>query len=81
WHKLRECFSAVFVDIPALDRADIVSSICPEADSSILVCAPQDANSRALGAAYEKITSMNAQCSGVIFNETPAQNSGYWSGP
>ncbi len=80
WHKLRDYFSAIFVDVPALDRADIISSICPEADSTILVCATQDAQSQALGDAYRKITSLNGHCSGVIFNETPAQFSGYGGG-
>jgi len=80
WHKLREYFSAIFVDVPALDRADIISSICPEADSTILVCAEEDAKSAALGDAYTKIISMNGHCSGVIFNETPAQFSGYGGG-
>jgi len=80
WHKLRDCFSAIFVDVPALDRADIISSICPEVDSTVLVCAEQDAKSKLLGDAYSKIISLNGHCSGVIFNETPAQISGYGGG-
>lgn len=80
WHKLREYFGAIFVDIPALDRTDIISSICPEADNTVLVSAPQDAKSRALGDAYSKITSLNGHCAGVIFNQTPSQSSSYGSG-
>lgn len=77
WLKLRENFAAIFVDTPALDRADILGAICPLADSTVLVCAPGEAQSKALGDAYTKISAMPSQCAGVILNDLPPQYSGY----
>ena len=71
WHKLRQHFGAIFVDTPALDRADIISTVCPEADNTLLVCASEEKHSRALGDAYTKINALNGRCAGVIFNERP----------
>lgn len=77
WHKLRQYFGAIFVDTPALDRADIISTVCPEADSTILVSASGDTHSRPLGDAYTKINAMNGHCAGVIFNDRPPMNTDY----
>jgi len=77
WHNLRQYFGAIFVDTPALDRADIISTVCPEADSTILVCASQDAQSKPLGDAYMKIGTMAGRCDGVILNEIPHQYTGH----
>jgi len=77
WHNLRQYFGAIFVDTPALDRADIISTVCPEADSTILVCAAQDTQSKSLGDAYVKIDAMAGHCAGVILNELPPQFSGH----
>jgi len=76
WHSLRQYFGAIFVDTPAMDRANIISTVCPEADSTILVCASQDAQSKSLGDAYVKIGAMAGHCDGVILNERPHQYSG-----
>ena len=77
WHRLRQYFGAIFVDTPALDRADIISTVCPEADRTILVSAPGDTQSKSLGDAYTKINAMNGHCAGVIFNDRPAMNTDY----
>ena len=71
WHSLRQHFGAIFVDTPALNRADIISTVCPEADSTILVSTARDAQSKALGDAYGKNGAMSGHCAGVIFNELP----------
>ncbi len=77
WHKLRQYFGAIFIDTPALDRADIISTVCPEADSTILISASGDTQSKPLGDAYKRINAMNGRCAGVIFNDRPAQHSNY----
>ena len=77
WHKLRQYFGAIFVDTPALDRADIISTVSPEADSTILVSASGDTHSKTLGNAYTKINALNGRCAGVIFNDLPTQHSDY----
>ena len=71
WHALRDHFSAVFVDMPALDRADIVSTVCPEADTNILVSATLNAYDQALSDTMRKMTELGAHCAGVILNDGP----------
>jgi len=77
WHSLRQQFAAIFVDTPALDRADIISTVCPEADSTILVSTARDAQSKSLGDAYVKIGAMAGRCAGVILNELPNHRTGH----
>ena len=77
WHKLREHFGAIIVDTPALDRADIITTICPEADSTILVSATKDANAKPLGDAFTRIKVMNGRCAGVILNDAPVRQTDY----
>lgn len=77
WHKLREYFGAIFVDTPALDRADIVSTVCPEADSTILVSATKDSGSKALGDAFTRINDLNGRCAGAILNDLPTLQTDY----
>ncbi|NNC37987.1 MAG: hypothetical protein EX271_11920 [Acidimicrobiales bacterium] len=71
WHALREHFFAVFVDMPALDRANILSTISPEADTNILVSATADAHDQALSDTMRTITELGAQFAGVILNDGP----------
>jgi len=71
WHKLRDHFSAVIIDTPALDRADILSTIAAEVDTSILVASTPTSKDSALGAAYARITSLGGRCAGVILNDGP----------
>lgn len=71
WHTLRNHFSAIFVDTPALDRADILSAIVPEADVNILVSASIDAASQPLTDAAKKIDEYGGSCAGVILNDAP----------
>ncbi len=77
WHKLREHFTAIIVDTPALDRADILSIVCPEADANILVSAHEDSRAQSLADAAKKISDIGANCAGVILNEKPAAVSEY----
>jgi len=77
WHSLRQRFGAIFVDTPALDRADIISTVCPEADSTILVSTAREAHAKSLGDAYVKIGAMAGRCAGVILNELPNHRTGH----
>ena len=77
WQNLREYFSDIFVDIPALDRTDILKTICPEADKTVLISNPADANLRPIGDLYAKLVNMNANPVGMIINELPRSNSRY----
>ena len=77
WHKLREYFGAIIVDTPALDRADIITTICPEADNTILVCASKNANEKPIGDAFTRIKAVNGRCAGVILNDLPVQQTDY----
>ncbi len=72
WHELRAQFSAVFVDVPALDRTDILDIICPEADSTILVSAANEVNAIPNGQAHKRILETGGRCAGMILNEFPA---------
>lgn len=71
WHKIRDHFSAVIIDTPALDRADILSTVVAEADTSILVASTATSKDAALGAAHTRITSLGGRCAGVILNDGP----------
>lgn len=73
WHTLRNHFSAIFVDTPALDRADILDAIVPEADANILVSKAEDAQAQSLTDAASKIEEYGATCAGVILNDIPTQ--------
>ena len=71
WHALRAQFGAILVDIPALDRADLIGTICPEADQTVLVSDLRDIHSEIMGQAYRRLQDMNAHCAGMILNELP----------
>lgn len=71
WQALRNRFSAIFVDTPALDRADIVSSVCTDADANVLVCNSANAKSETLARAAQYLKDHSAQCAGVILNDVP----------
>ena len=77
WYQLRQQFAAIFVDTPALERSDLLSTISPEADGTVLVCAPEQSKSKALGDAYINIKALGAHCSGVIYNRVPTPAS-HW---
>ncbi len=77
WQNLRQHFGAIFVDTPALDRSDILSTVCPEAESTILVSTAREAQSNSLGHAYAKIGAIAGNCAGVILNEMPSYNAGH----
>jgi len=77
WHKLRDHFSAIFVDTPALDRADILNTVCQEADANILVSSTPTSNTQSLTDASNKITALGARCAGVILNDGPTSLPGY----
>lgn len=80
WHALRSRFDKVFIDLPAMDRANILSTVAPEADSSILVCGTQNQNSPDLKTAAQSLTACGARCSGVILNDGPAPMGHYGAG-
>ena len=69
WHVLREHFSAIFIDTPALDRANILSTVCPEVDTNILVSATTDAKDQALSDLMNSIKEKGGTCAGVILND------------
>lgn len=77
WHKLRQHFAVIIVDTPALDRADIIETICPEADATILVSASNNARSQSLTDASNRLQNMSAVCAGVILNQAPLQTTNY----
>jgi len=77
WNKLRDHFSAVFIDTPALDRSDVLSTIVGEADSSILVSATSMSQDAGLGAAHRRIISLRGSCAGVILNDGPERVAEY----
>ncbi|MEE9272921.1 MAG: hypothetical protein V3U57_06625 [Robiginitomaculum sp.] len=68
WHELRKHYAAIIIDTPALDRSDILETISPEADRTILVAHSRDSRSESLASAYNKIKAMDTDCAGVIFN-------------
>jgi len=72
WHALRDHFSAIFVDTPALERADILNTVCAEADTTILVSDTTRAKERSLSDAMNKITVQGGHCAGVILNDGEA---------
>jgi len=69
WHALRDHFSAIFVDTPALDRANILATVCPEVDTNILVSATADAQDQALSNLMKSIKEKGGNCAGVILND------------
>ncbi len=77
WHALRSKFYAVFVDTPALDRGDIASSVCGEADMSILVSSAAAAKSQALLDAANYLDQHEGVCAGVIINDAQIVHSSY----
>ena len=77
WHKLREHFSVIIVDTPALDRADIIGTVCSEADACILGSATRDAKSQGLTNIANHVQNLGAVCAGVILNQPPIQTTHY----
>ena len=77
WHKLRQHFSVIIIDTPALDRADIIGTVCPEADACILVSTNQDARSQSLTDIATHVQSLGGTCAGVILNQPPIQTTNY----
>ncbi len=77
WHKLRQHFAVIIVDTPAIDRSDILETICPEADANILVCANNDACSQSLTSVANRLQGMGARCAGVILNQAPLATGNY----
>lgn len=77
WHKLRQHFSVIIIDTPALDRADIIGTVCPEADACILVSASQDAQSQNLTDIANHVQGLGGTCAGVILNQPPIQTTNY----
>lgn len=76
WHALRNHFSAIFVDTPALDRANVLGTVCPEVDTNILVSATTDAQDQSLSDLMKNITEKGGTCAGVILNDgAPEDNS------
>ncbi len=74
WHELRSQFSTILIDLPALDRTDILGSVCPEVDSTILVSAAASVNAPENGQAHRRILETNGRCAGMILNERPTHN-------
>ncbi|PHR57014.1 MAG: hypothetical protein COA43_12920 [Robiginitomaculum sp.] len=77
WHKLREHYTAIFVDTPAQDRSDMLSVICEDTDATILVSAPEHSRSQDLSNIANKVASLGAKCTGVILNQVVSQPSYY----
>ncbi len=71
WQVLRQHFKTIFVDLPALDRSDILSTICAEADQNIIVSSQAEAGSRLIGDVYSKVKALNGECAGLVINELP----------
>ena len=71
WHVLREHFTAIFVDTPATDRANILATVCPEVDTNILVSPTADAADQSLSDAMREIKDKGGSCAGVILNDGP----------
>lgn len=69
WHILREHFSAVFIDTPALDRANVLATVCPEVDANILVSSTANAKDQALSDTMQSMKEKGAYCAGVILND------------
>ena len=74
WHVLREHFSAIFIDTPGIDRANVLHTVAAEADANVLVSASSDANSPVLSELMHSITDMGASCAGVILNDGPSDD-------
>jgi hypothetical protein len=71
WHALRENFAAIFVDIPAFDRSNLIDAVCPEMDVNVLVAPHSMSRNPELDHAHARITSLGAHCAGVIMNDPP----------
>ena len=77
WHKLRDHFPVIIVDTPALDRTDVLSTICPEADATVMVSGSEDMQAQSLADTNKLITDIGGSCAGVILNEKPTPVSSY----
>ncbi len=77
WHKLRDQFPVIIVDTPALDRTDVLSTVCPEADATVMVSGSEDMRAQSLADMAKRITDLGALCAGVILNEKPVAEAEY----
>ncbi len=73
WHALRDQFALVIVDTPAFDRADTALTVVPEADKTVIVCAPDTAQQPSQKALSERIEAEQGRCVGLVINEGPAR--------
>lgn len=71
WQMLRTHFAAIFIDVPALDRADVLSAVSMDANATVLVASSADAQDQAVADGYERVRSLGANCAGVILNDVP----------
>lgn len=68
WQAIRQQFSAVFVDCPAMDRTDIALNIIPYADSTMIIAPNHRANDPEIAKLSELITKEGGQSAGVVLN-------------
>ncbi len=73
WHALRDQFALVIVDTPAFDRADTALTVIPEADKTVIVCAPDTAGLPSQRELSNKIEAEQGRCAGLVVNEGPAR--------
>jgi len=73
WHALRDQFALVIVDTPAFDRADTALTVVPEADKTVIICAPDTANLPSQKALSDRIEAEEGRCAGLVINEGPAR--------
>lgn len=73
WNALRDQFAVVIVDTPAFDRADTALTILPEADKTVIVCAPDTAQKPSQKALSDRIKAEDGRCAGLVINEGPAR--------
>lgn len=73
WNVLRDEFSLVIVDTPAFDRADTALTVVPEADKTVIICAPDTASLPSQKALSDRIEAEEGRCAGLVVNEGPAR--------
>ena len=73
WNALRDQFALVIVDTPAFDRADTALTVVPEADKTVIICAPDTAHQPSQKALSDRIEAEEGRCAGLVINEGPAR--------
>ena len=62
----------IFVDTPAQDRADVLATVCGEADYCTIVTGREQASGAEVEALAQRLSLLSGNLAGIVINDPPA---------